>query len=671
MNRLVALDIETYDPNLKELGDGSCRMDGRVLCCGAHGDGISKVFDFDNPNDVHELQDLLADKTVDKIFHNGIYDLSWLYCGYNMQVNGTLHDTMTRAALIDEYQSLGLDDCCRRLGLPGKNKNETIEAWFDKWQQQMKLIAKAVKKYGVLEDGTIYEPTTGDCWKLSDTEMEALLTKNYLQDVWKNALVVWADPEGRRKMKEYNLQDCKATYMLFKAQERLMCDLQRVYELECKIIPILLRMKKVGIRIDTRRMLELTEKVEAKRNESEQKLIQMYGLTGEIINSPKQLGARMNEMGLHSPVRTKTGNESWGVDAISRIHHPVVPMIEEFKNYDAILHKYLKGSLTSSVVNGRIHCTFYPMLREDGGTVTGRFSCKAPNLQQIPARNKGHGEDFSQDMRSLFLPEPDMMLAADDYSQIEAVLLGHFAKGQQAEWFREQLRAGADLHNIVMGMTGMTYRPVVKTFNYGCIYGMGWRTAMDKNYLLFEKLAAQEGKDVETFTKEMYDNYHKKFPVVRDTMQWCQELAKSQGYVDTMGGRRLHKPKPVFDPATGKINDFIYKMLNKLIQGTAADILKQALVTADEAGIYDVLTLHLLVHDEQVNSVPFTKEGTEAAVELQRIMGGAFKDELLVPIKAECELGPNWGYWSNKIYLEMQKGNFDPAFFEADYRETH
>ena len=112
-------------------------------------------------------------------------------------------------------------------------------------------------------------------------------------------------------------------------------------------------------------------------------------------------------------------------------------------------------------------------------------------------------------------------------------------------------------------------------------------------------------------------------------------------------------------------------MLNKLIQGTAADILKQALITAYEAGIYDVLTLHLLVHDEQVNSVPFNKAGTEAAVELQHIMGNVYKDRLLVPIKAECELGPNWGYWSNKIYLEMQKGNFDPAFFEADYRETH
>lgn len=154
-------------------------------------------------------------------------------------------------------------------------------------------------------------------------------------------------------------------------------------------------------------------------------------------------------------------------------------------------------------------------------------------------------------------------------------------------------------------------------------------------------------------------------------MSWCQEIAKAQGYIDTMGGRRLHKPTAQYDPVTGKINDFLYKMLNKLIQGTAADILKQALVTADEAGIYNVLDLHLLVHDEQVNSVPFTKEGTEAAVELQHIMGNVYKDQLLVPIKAECELGPNWGYWSDRIYKDMQKGIFNPTEFKADYKETH
>ena len=681
MNRLIALDIETYDPNLHELGDGSIRKDGRILCCGAHGDGISKVFDFDNPNDIQELRDILKDPSIDKIYHNGIgYDLPWLYCGYDMVIKGVQHDTMTRAALIDEYQSLGLDDCCRKLGLRGKNKDETIEAWYEKWQAQMKLAAKSFKKYGISDNNEVIiakENNDFETWKLSPTEVEALITQSYKKDVWANALVIWADPVGREMMKKYNLQDCIATFNLFKAQEKLMEPLHNVYEMECKLVPILLDMKKRGIRVDEKRMAELAAKVQEKADEQEHKLIDMYGVTGEMISSGKKLGARLNEMGIHSPSRTATGTESWAEGALVRIHHPVIPMIQEYKNYDSILNKYLRGSLSRTVINGRIHCTFLPMLRDKesgmggGGTVTGRFSCKAPNLQQIPARNKGHGQDFSQDMRSLFLPEEGKMIAALDYSQIEAVLLGHYAQGQQAAWFREQLKAGADLHNIAMGMTGITYRPVVKTFNYGCIYGMGWKTAMEKNYTLFEKLAAEEGLDIETFTKDIYYNYHKKFPVIKDTMEWCQNIAKAQGYIDTMGGRRQHKPKPAYDPATGKINDFIYKMLNKLIQGTAADILKTALINAYEAGIYDVLDLHLLVHDEQVVSTPFTKEGCEATVELQQTMANVYKDKLLVPIKAECELGPNWGYWSSRIYKDMQNGIFNQAEFNADYRETH
>lgn len=932
MHRLIAMDVETYGNYLTD-------PDARILCCGAHGEGIHKVFDFDDPNQVKECCDIVADPSIDIIWHNCLFDNGWFHDKYNTVPKGIIHDTMTRAALIDERQSMGLDDNCKRMGVKGKNKSETIEAWFEDWQNTMKGCAKGLKKGLITDDNQVLNTEDGETYQLSDAELECLISGKWKGSVWDNSLMLWQEaPEFKRKMMEYNQQDCVATYELYLAQEKFMGPVKHVYELECKLIPILLRMKKVGIRFDQKRAGELIEKVAAKEQEVEKKLWDTYGITGEMINSPKQLGVRMNEMGIESPVRTKTGNQSWAEGALVRIHHPVTPLIFEYKNYHAILSKFLLGSLSKSVVNGRIHCTFLPMLREEGGTVTGRFSCLAtgtmvfttergyipietvqsgmhtithtgkiakikqricngirpvylydnlictkdhkiwdgkqfkeaqyvsfknipqergtlqddlrrvlvreqtkcrgfgsqvqdyctqytrsledvsnsgatsftawfkseqsneyrikcyawqmwrvasqlqrchigwtrqsddkaqwslynvlqesygrcdwdrpgrpsispgssscgrrqneqrfrqpdtmhkqsswqnaqevsgateglsmgnvlvwdleidhedhsflangyfvhncrdPNLQQIPARNKGHGEDFSQDMRSLFLPEEGMMLAAMDYSQIEAVLLAHFAQGQQAEWFREQMRAGADLHNIVMGMTGITYRPVVKTFNYGCIYGMGWQTAMEKNYVLFEKLASSEGKDIESFTKEIYYNYHKKFPVVKDTMAWAQDVARTYGYVDTMGGRRLHKPTPQYDPVTGKINDYLYKMLNKLIQGTAADILKQALITANEAGIYDVLTLHLLVHDEQVNSVPFTKEGTEAAVELQHIMGNVYKEQLLVPIKAECELGPNWGYWSSRIYKDMQQGIFNPAEFEADYKETH
>ena len=665
MNRLIAMDVETYGNYLTD-------PDARILCCGAHGEGIHKVFDFDDPNQVKECCDIVADPNIDIIWHNCLFDNGWFHDKYNTVPKGIIHDTMTRAALIDERQSMGLDDNCKRMGVKGKNKSETIEAWFEDWQNTMKGCAKGLKKGLITDDNQVLNTEDGETYQLSDAELECLISGKWKGNVWDNSLMLWHEaPEFKQKMMEYNQQDCVATYELYFAQEKFMKPVQHVYELECKLIPILLRMKNVGIRFDQKRAGELIEKVAAKEQEVEKKLWDTYGITGEMINSTKQLGVRMNEMGIESPVRTKTGNQSWAEGALVRIHHPVTPLIFEYKNYHAIWSKFLLGSLSKSVVNGRIHCTFLPMLREEGGTVTGRFSCRDPNLQQIPARNKGHGEDFSQDMRSLFLPEEGMMLAAMDYSQIEAVLLAHFAQGPQAEWFREQMRAGADLHNIVMGMTGITYRPVVKTFNYGCIYGMGWQTAMEKNYVLFEKLARSEGKDIESFTKEIYYNYHKKFPVVKDTMSWAQDIARAHGYIDTMGGRRLHKPTPQYDPVTGKINDYLYKMLNKLIQGTAADILKQALITADEAGIYDVLTLHLLVHDEQVNSVPFTKEGTEAAVELQHIMGNVYKEQLLVPIKAECELGPNWGYWSSRIYKDMQQGIFNPAEFEADYKETH
>ena len=659
------MDVETYGNYLTD-------PDARILRCGAHGEGIQKVFDFDDPNQVKECCDIVADPNIDIIWHNCLFDNGWFHDKYNTVPRGIIHDTMTRAALIDERQSMGLDDNCKRMGVKGKNKSETIEAWFEDWQSTMKGCAKGLKKGLITDDNQVLNTDDGETYQLSDAELECLISGKWKGSVWDNSLMLWQEaPEFKQKMMEYNQQDCVATYELYFAQEKFMKPVQHVYELECKLIPILLRMKKVGIRFDQKRAGELIEKVAAKEQEVEKKLWDTYGITGEMINSTKQLGVRMNEMGIESPVRTKTGAQSWAEGALVRIHHPVTPLIFEYKNYHAILSKFLLGSLSKSVVNGRIHCTFLPMLREEGGTVTGRFSCRDPNLQQIPARNKGHGEDFSQDMRSLFLPEEGMMLAAMDYSQIEAVLLAHFAQGPQAEWFREQMRAGADLHNIVMGMTGITYRPVVKTFNYGCIYGMGWQTAMEKNYVLFEKLARSEGKDIESFTKEIYYNYHKKFPVVKDTMSWAQDIARAHGYIDTMGGRRLHKPTPQYDPVTGKINDYLYKMLNKLIQGTAADILKQALITADEAGIYDVLTLHLLVHDEQVNSVPFTKEGTEAAVELQHIMGNVYKEQLLVPIKAECELGPNWGYWSSRIYKDMQQGIFNPAEFEADYKETH
>ena len=637
--RTVAVDIETFDPNLKINGDGSCREsdspdddDSCILCVGTYDGQRAKAYMPFTP-EWEEFTELMADENIDKVFHNGIYDLSWLVCGYGVEVKGNCHDTMTRMTYIDEYADLDLDNCCKYFKVQGKNKSETIEAWYEQHKEQIFYTAEVLDH------------------KIKKTD-----------DLWKHSLFLWNNwREFRDKMIEYNLQDCRATYNLYFAQEARMQKVYDAYMVDVRLTPLVIQMKKRGVLIDKKAMAKLTEDIQNDIDEKKKVLENTYGITLEMIGSSKQLGKRLNQMGIHSPVLTKTGAESWGADAMARLmHNPVIPLIEEVKGYIKLLTTYMQGGMSQAILSdGRIHCTFSPNKREDGGTVTGRFACSKPNLQQIPARDKHFGHSYGQAMRSIFIPEEGCMMSALDYSQIEYLLLGHFAQGPQAAWFREQANAGIDFHTVAMQATGIPERTVVKTFNYGVIYGMGWKTAMEKNYVLFEKLATKEGKTIEQFTQDTYNNYHARLPVIRDTMKVVQNIAKMQGYVMTIGGRYQHKPKPQWDPATGKVNDFIYKMLNKLIQGSAADILKFALLEAWDAGIFNVLKMHLTVHDENVVSVPYNKIGAEANGELKHIMDMSFHSQLKVPMKAACELGPNWGYWDHDIWDDMQKGVFN------------
>lgn len=639
--RLVAIDVETYDPNLKTLGDGSCRDsdspddDGSCLLCVGTYDGQQAKAYYPFTEEWSEFLEMMSDENTDKVYHNGIYDLAWLHCGYDVEIKGLQHDTMTRMTYIDEYADLDLDSCCRYFRLPGKNKAQTIEAWYEQHKVDVMNAAAILGR------------------KIKKTD-----------DLWKHSKFLWDNfKEFRDKMVEYNIQDCRATWNLYQAQEPKIKDVYEPYMVDVRLTPLIIEMKKRGVLIDRKAMEELTATIERDLFEKETILNDQYGITLEMVNSSKQLGKRLNDMGIHSPILTKTGTESWGAEALARlIHYPMIPLIEEVKGYKKLLDTYMKGGMADAILSdGRIHCTFSPNKREDGGTVTGRFACSKPNLQQIPARDKQVGHSYGQAMRALFIPEEGCMMSALDYSQIEYLLLAHFAVGPQAEWFREQANAGVDFHTVAMSATGITTRSVVKTFNYGVIYGMGWKTAMEKNYMLFEKLAKEHGVSIEQYTQDIYNNYHAKLPVIRETMKVVQNISKMQGYVKTIGGRYQHKPKAVYDPATGKMNDFIYKMLNKLIQGSAADILKFALLKAYQSGVFDVLKMHLTVHDENVVSVPYNRIGAEANGELKRIMDMSFHDKLLVPMKAACELGPNWGYWDHDIWDDMQKGVFNRA----------
>ena len=334
---MIALDIETYDPNLKELGDGSIRKDGEILCCGSYNGKKAEAY-IPNTSGWQKLIDILKSDEP-KIFHNGIYDLAWLCCGYNLKVNGTIHDTMTRMSMIDEYADLDLDSCCKRFNIKGKNKNETIEAWYDEHKKALNLKGS----------------------------------------LWQNSKRLWNEYQDfRANMIKYNLQDCVATYNLFFAQESRMQNYQEAYQMECDLYPLLIEMKKNGVRIDEKRLAELTCHIKDELASVEQKLKFEWGLTPTIISSTKQLGSALTAMGLHSPMKTPKGAESWAAGALDRLQeYEVVREIQHWKTLSAVIDKYLQGALYKSIWNGRIHCTFSPNKRDDGGTITGRFACLA------------------------------------------------------------------------------------------------------------------------------------------------------------------------------------------------------------------------------------------------------------------------------------------------------
>jgi twinkle protein len=424
------------------------------------------------------------------------------------------------------------------------------------------------------------------------------------------------------------------------------------YKIECELYPLLLDMKKLGIRIDVPALNKLTKHVVDELDAAETQLYNAYGISRDIIASPKQLSAAMTKLGITSLVRTATGAPSWTADALERINHPVIPMIQSVKNNVSLLNKYLKGALLDSIVNGRIHCTFSPNKRDDGGTITGRFSASHPNLQQVPAREIKHGQkSYGQEMRSLFLPEEGMWLGAFDYSAMEAVMLAQYAKGSKAQWFQQQMIEGKDFHKIVMEMTGIDDRDVIKRMNFGFIYGMGIEKLVSINKTLFDKLAYEAGMLVNEYAEVLYRTYHQKFPVIKDTMRWVEFVVKQSGYIRSIGNRVHHKPKSYF--MNGKMNDGIYKMTNYLIQGSCADLLKAALVKAYKDGVFNVLKLHLTVHDENVVSIPKTNEGTDAALHLKECMEKAYSERMLVPMRVAVEVGPNWGYWNDDIWKNM------------------
>jgi DNA polymerase I-like protein with 3'-5' exonuclease and polymerase domains len=285
---------------------------------------------------------------------------------------------------------------------------------------------------------------------------------------------------------------------------------------------------------------------------------------------------------------------------------------------------------------GRIHAEINQLRGDNGGTVTGRFSYSNPNLQQIPARDK----DLGPRIRSLFMPEEGHTWGVFDYNQQEPRLVVHYAALQNLYGVDEVLNlykgGNADFHTIVADMAEIP-RYQAKTINLGLFYGMG------KN-----KLQAELGVSKEK-AEELFKQYHNKVPFVKQLMNNVMQRSQENGQIRTLLGRLcrfhlwepnqfgIHKALPhntaLTEHGPGIRRAYTYKALNKLIQGSAADMTKKAMIELHKEGIIP----HIQVHDELDISVKSEKYASK----IIEIMEDAVTLE--VPNKIDYENGPNWG----------------------------
>jgi DNA polymerase I-like protein with 3'-5' exonuclease and polymerase domains len=621
---MIVIDLENYEAALHTMGDGSIRGNGSVIMIGLY-DG--KDYVCCKPDDPR-LPDWLA-SDEEKCFHNACYDLAWLVCGLGLKVNGTIHDTMMRCALIDEYMNLDLDSCCKKFKVKGKNYADTIEAWFDSKKKQ---------------------------WGLRG-------------DVWDNIDVVAAFPEGWAALEKYNKQDCKATYDLFMATEPQLRDVREIYDIECRLWPTWINMRKIGVRVDVERMDRLAYEVNRLLTLQEQQMYHEYQVNGEIIASPKKMSLAMNRLGIHSPNKTATGNESWDVKSLPIIEHPVVPMIMNYKNLSYLAGNKGIEKIRACMIGDRIHAVLKPMRRDEGGASTARCSVANPNMQNWPSREEAYGQKaWGVELRSLIIPEEGMMLSAPDYGQIETRIMAHYAVGPDAEWFRDQCKnPKIDMHALAMERTGIDSRYIIKRLNFGIPYGMGIKRMVNLDYPVFKRAAVSKGyQDAWAYGDVVYQQFKTGFPVLFDMIKDIEQTVKNQGYILSTGGRKHHAPRPTINQR-GQWSVPYYQCVAHVISGSAADILKKGILAAADDGVFDICPFHLTIHDENVVSTPFNKIGFEALDHLIHVMQDAYKERLAVPLTTSCESGPNWGYWKKDIFKEMQQGIFDPGAFKRVY----
>jgi DNA polymerase I-like protein with 3'-5' exonuclease and polymerase domains len=587
----IAIDLETKDPDLMKMGSGSVVGKGDVTGIAVAVPGWSGYYpiahegggNMDRKKVLKWFQGVLDTPAI-KIFHNAMYDVCWIQA-LGLSVSGKIVDTMIASALVDENQMrYDLNNCAKRY--TGKTKSESD-------------LYQAAKDWGVDAKAEMYK-------------LPAIYVGAYAEKDAQLTLELW--------------QELK--------KEILHQDIQSIFDLETELFPCLVAMRFRGVRVDVQKAHTMKQELAQQENKLIQEVKKATGIDTQIW-AARSIAQVFDKLKLDYDRTEKTSAPSFTKNFLQNHPHPLVKRIAQAREINKA-HTTFIDTIIKYSHKGRIHAEINQLRSDNGGTVTGRFSYSNPNLQQIPARNK----DLGPRIRALFVPEEGHRWGCFDYSQQEPRLVVHYAALQNLYGVDEVLDAyrdgDADFHDIVADMAEIP-RSQAKTINLGLFYGMG------KNKLQAELGVSKDKAD------SLFRQYHNKVPFVKQLMDNVMSRAQDSGRIRTLLGRLcrfhlwepnqfgIHKALPhdqaLMEHGPGIKRAYTYKALNKLIQGSAADMTKKAMIDLHKEGIIP----HIQVHDELDISV----KSPEHAEKIKDIMESAV--DLEVPNKVDYESGPNWG----------------------------
>lgn len=590
----IAIDTENKDPRLKDLGPGYVRKDGHVAGISLATDtGFQGYFPFAHLAGGNLdlgiirswLLPILANPHRDYIFANAQYDLGWLRtCG--LSVGGRIVDISIAATLLDEESPTGysLDSIGRRY--VGRGKEET-------------LLRQAAQNWGV-------DPKS-ELWKLP-----AKLVGPYAQQDAVLTLASW------QKLKP-----------LLKAE-----NLWSIFELECAVTPILFEMFWRGIRVD----LNYAETLNQRWKAEESMVLNSIGFSLEDLWTPDAIVSYCKKHSVNFPYTAK-GNPSITADFMMNSGNPALYPLRKARAINRTRSTFLVDVLLNGHINGRIHPQYIQLASDDGGTRTGRLACRNPNAQQFPKRSTLFD---AKAIRRALLPENSRLWAKQDYWSQEPTLQCHYGllTGLAgAEEVREQFKQRVKLYTIIEKATGGKCNyDQAKEVVLGRSYGMG-----------APKMAERMGIDEGT-CRDILGEFDTVVPYISLLARRLSYKAQQSGFVRTVLGRHRHfdfwVPRQSQDlPVRGRTaavrkwtesadleRAFTYKAFNALIQGSAADQTKKALVDLNQA----IGLPQMTVHDEISMSV----ENEAQALQMKEIMEKAVP--LLCPAQCDMDLGPSW-----------------------------